>query len=245
MQAHASGTNTSSVPCPTTSNRESTMTSAPRRRLPTALLVPLVAVATVLLATMLPHTPDLQASSASADDPAWLQALDAPHRMLFDAAQPGGGVPLVHVLNYYESWKQAEGIGDDEIDAVVALYGGTTLHGLDDAMWTKYGLGEMMGQNDPDGAAYTRNPWRVDPVFDGATVAPAGIEPLAARGATFIMCNNALTYFAGKVAGAHGLEADDVYADMREHILPQVTLVPAMVVAIDQAQVAGVSYHRQ
>ncbi|MEJ2541734.1 MAG: hypothetical protein P8188_17500 [Gemmatimonadota bacterium] len=221
------------------------MTSAPRNRLFTALMVPVLAAGIVLVVALVPRASELEARSASADDPAWLQALDAPHRMLFDAAQPAGGVPLVHALNYYESWKQAEGIGDDDIDAVIALYGGTTFHGLDDAMWAKYGLGEMMGQNDLQGAPYTRNPWRVNPTFDGGTVAPAGMEPLAARGATFLMCNNALTYFAGKVAAAHGLEAADVYSEMKAHILPQVTLVPAMVVAIDQAQVAGISYHRQ
>lgn len=212
------------------------------------LLPPVLVLAGTLLVACVPTSSASSPASTDetqADDPAWLAALDAPHRMLFDAAQPAGGVPLVHALNYIESWKQGAGVEDSEIDAVVALYGATTFHGLDDAMWEKYGLGEMMGQTDLTGAPYTRNPWRIDPLFDGGTVPPAGIEPLAARGTTFLICNNALTYFSGKVAAAHGLDAAEVYAEMRDHILPQVTLVPAMVVAIDQAQVAGVSYHRQ
>jgi hypothetical protein len=32
---------------------------------------------------------------------------------------------------------------------------------------------------------------------------------------------------------------------MKAHILPGVTLVPGMVIAVDQAQRAGISYHRQ
>lgn len=221
-----------------------------RRRVTLAL--PLALCGLVAVAAVAPRAAPLGAVPATdtgarsdASDPEWLAALDAPHRMLFDAPQPAGGVPLVHVLNYYESWKAAEGIGDDAIDAVVTLYGGTTLHGLDDSMWSKYNLGEAMGQMTPEGAPYTSNPWRVNPVFDGNPIAPAGIEALADRGATFLLCNNALTYFAGKVAAAHGMEADAVYEDMKAHILPEVTLVPAMVVAIDQADQAGLSYQRQ
>lgn len=211
------------------------------------VVLPLVLTGLFLVTAATPGS-EVRSAEAAADAPAepeWLAALDAPHRMLFDAPQPAGAVPLVHVLNYYESWKAAEGIGDDAIDAVVTLYGGTTFHGLDDAMWAKYRLGEAMGQTTPEGVPYTTNPWRTAPIFDGNAVAPAGIEALAARGATFLMCNNALTYFAGKVAAAHGLEAEAVYADMKAHILPEVTLVPAMVVAIDQAHQAGLSYQRQ
>lgn len=187
------------------------------------------------------RAPDAAAVVPAAD---WLEALDAPNRMLFDAPSSNNGVPLVHALNYLNSWNAA-GVEDADIDAVITLYGATTFHGLDDSMWAKYDLGAVMGETDLAGAPYEANPWRVAPVFDGATLPPASIEALSGRGATFIMCNNALTYFAGKVAAARGLDAEAVYGDMKAHILPEVTLVPAMVVALDRAQQAGLSYHRQ
>lgn len=205
-------------------------------RLPVALVL-LVAVAA--LGAWL--APDAEAVVPRSD---WLTALDAPNRMLFDAPRANDGIPLVHALNYVDSWNAA-GVEDAEIDAVITLYGATTFHGLDDAMWARYGLGEVVGEHDPSGAAYTRNPWRIDPVVEGEVLPPASIEALSNRGATFIMCNNALTWFAGVVASAQGLDPEAVYADMKAHILPDVTLVPAMVVAIDRAQQAGVSYHRQ
>jgi hypothetical protein len=210
-------------------------------------LLPLTVAIALAVGAFLPSasTPDAVAAAPQADQPEWLAALDAPNRMLFDAAAPGNGATLIHVLNYYESWKQAAGIEDGDIDAVVTFYGGTTFHGLEDAMWSKYGLGEIMDQRDGAGAPYTVNPWRVAPLFAGAEMAPAGIETLGSRGATFILCNNALTFLAGQVAAARGLDAEAVYSDMRAHILPEVTLVPAMVVAIDQAQQAGISYHKQ
>lgn len=202
-------------------------------------------IALVLLATVGAlsawSSPSAVAVEPSAD---WLAGVDAPNRMLFDAPSSNNGVPLVHALNYVNSWNAA-GVVDAEVDAVVTLYGATTFHGLDDAMWARYGLGEVMGESDLSGAAFVTNPWRVAPIFDGATLPPASIEALSGRGATFILCNNALTYFAGKVAAARGLDAETVYADMKAHILPEVTLVPAMVVALDRAQQAGLSYHRQ
>lgn len=210
-----------------------------RRRLARLPLALALLLAVVALAAG--SAPDAGAVEPAAD---WLDQVDAPNRMLFDAPSSNGGVPLVHALNYLNSWNAA-GVADGEVDAVVSLYGATTFHGLDDAMWERYGLGEVMGESDLSGAPFTTNPWRTAPLFDGSALPPASIEALSGRGATFLLCNNALTYFAGKVAAARGLDADAVYADMQAHILPEVTLVPAMVVALDRAQQAGISYHRQ
>lgn len=45
------------------------------------------------------------------------------------------------------------------------------------------------------------------------------------------------------LAPLDGTEA--IGAQLRAHLLPRVTIVPAMVVAIDQAQTAGIAYNRQ
>jgi len=36
-----------------------------------------------------------------------------------------------------------------------------------------------------------------------------------------------------------------VYEDLKANILPGIDLVPGMVIAVEQAQRAGLSYHRQ
>ena len=46
-------------------------------------------------------------------------------------------------------------------------------------------------------------------------------------------------------APPRGLDAKTVYDDLNANILPGVELVPGMVVAIEQAQHAGLTYHRQ
>ena len=128
---------------------------------------------------------------------------------------------------------------------MLTFYGGTTLFGLSDAMWAKYQLGAFLGEKDAAGNPFVANPWRSTPTIMGMSLPQASIESLQKRGATLIICNNALTVFSGLVAKSRGLDAQAVYADMKANILPKVTLVPAMVIAIEQAHTAGLSYHRQ
>jgi hypothetical protein len=176
----------------------------------------------------------------------WLDGLKAKHRQFFDAPAPNGGIALVHVMNYYDTYNKAFGVKDTDIDAVLTFYGATTFYGLNDAMWAKYALGEFTDAIDPaTGKPATRNPWRAAPVVLGLTLPQASIEALHARGATLILCNNALTIFSGLLAAKRGLDPKVVYDDLNANILPGVDLGPGMVVAVEQAARAGLSYHRQ
>jgi hypothetical protein len=176
----------------------------------------------------------------------WLDGLTATHRQFFDAPAPAGGIPLVHVMSYYDTYNKAYGVKDDDIDAVLTFYGGTTFYGLNDAAWAKYALGEFLDVTDPStGKPTTANPWRSTPVILGMTLPAAGIESLQKRGATMILCNNALQLFSGLLAQKRGLDAGVVYEELKASILPGVELVPGMVVAVEQAARAGLTYHRQ
>ena len=195
-------------------------------------------------ATMYVRPAQLEASSAAPAD-VWLKNVTAKHKQLFDFPTSGGGIPLVHIMNYYDTWNKAYGVSDKDIDAVGTFYGATTFFGVNDAMWAKYRIGEFLKENDGTGVPATKNPWREAPVVLGMELRPASIESLQKRGATFILCNNALGIFSGLLAKARGLEANVVYEDLKANILPGVELVPGMVVAIEQANTAGLSYHRQ
>ncbi len=195
-------------------------------------------------AAMYARPSQLEAGSAAPAD-AWLKKVTAKHRQLFDFPTSGGGIPLVHIMNYYDTWNKAYGVADKDIDAVGTFYGATTFFGVSDAMWAKYRIGEFLKENDGTGAPATKNPWREVPFVLGMELRPASIESLQRRGATFILCNNALGIFSGMLAKARGLETDAVYADLKANILPGVELIPGMVVAIEQANTAGLSYHRQ
>lgn len=220
--------------------------STPSRR---TLITGLMAMATVAAASVAARpAADLAASSAPAvavDHEAWLRPLTAEHKLLFDSPSPAGGIMLVHIMNYYNTYNKAYNVADKDINAIGTFYGMTTFHGLNDRMWAKYRLGEYLDAAGPDGKPVTANPWRAAPQILGMTIPPASIEALQARGATFIICNNALEIFAGLLAQSRGLDAKVVYEDMKANILPGVTLVPAMVIAIEKAQAAGFTYQRQ
>jgi len=175
----------------------------------------------------------------------WLDGLKGKHKQFFDAPTPNGGVPLVHVLNYYDTYNKAFGTKDADVNAVLTFYGATTFYGLNDAVWAKYRLGEFLETTDATGKPATANPWRASPVVLGLTLPQASLESLQRRGATLILCNNALTIFSGLLAAKRGLDPKVVYEDLKANILPGVNLVPGMVVAVEQAQRAGLSYHRQ
>jgi hypothetical protein len=205
-------------------------------------------VALGVAATTVSTVSSAQAASpaAASTDDAWLDALKGAHRELFDAPAPNDGIPLVHLMNYYDTYNKAYATPDKQINGILTFYGGTTFYGLNDAVWAKYRLGEFLKANDAKtGQPATANPWRAAPVALGLTLPAASIESMQKRGATFIICNNALGIFAGFLAQARGLSTDSVYADLKANILPGVTLVPGMVVAIEKAQGRGIAYHRQ
>lgn len=188
-------------------------------------------------------------SSAPAEDE-WLKKLNGKYRQFFDFPSHGDGLPLVHMLNYYNTLNQAYNVKDSEINTIGTLYGApnaSILFGFNDAMWSKYNMGVALKFNDhKTGQPATRNVWRTDPQILGMMLAPpASIEALQKRGALFLLCNNALNLWAGMLAKANNADQAAVLADLKANMLPGVVLVPGMVVAIQQAQDKGIAYNRQ
>src|SRR5262249_46643336 len=72
-----------------------------------------------------------------------------------------------------------------------------------------------------------------------------GIESLQKMGTKFILCNNALGLWVLELEARGKGKAADIDKELRANVLPGVTIVPAMVIAIDQAQEAGSKYNRQ
>jgi intracellular sulfur oxidation DsrE/DsrF family protein len=72
-----------------------------------------------------------------------------------------------------------------------------------------------------------------------------GIENLQKMGTKFIMCNNALGLWVLELEARGKGTAAAIDAELRANLLPGVTIVPAMVIAIEKAQEAGMAYNRQ
>ena len=203
------------------------------------------------------------AADAGADD--WIQEVKGTHRCLFDFPQHKNGFPLLHILNYLNTYATAYKSTPGQVGAVGTLYSAGSQAsiplGFNDAIWEKYKLGAYTGLKDADGKPYTRNvflhPTEKDlhllmqaidsptiPALAGAVPA-IGIENLQKMGTKFIMCANALGIWCLELEARGKGKSADIEKDLRANLLPGVTIVPAMVIAIDKAQEAGIKYNRQ
>lgn len=180
----------------------------------------------------------------------WLTAVTGKHRQFFDMPSHGNGVGLIHVRNYLNTLRDTYKVMHPDATAVVGLYGGTTLLGFNDDMWKKYGLGNVLKVMDGSNAPATANVFNSAPAGAAAlslTGAPmpipadSSISALQQRGAVFILCNTAFGLWM-QLLGGGGAKSADLRKEFEANMLPGVYLVPAMVVAINQAQTHGCTY---
>jgi len=206
-----------------------------------------------------------QAPTTASGPDAWIAQVKGTHRTLFDFPQHKAFFPLMHILNYIHTYQEAYKSAPGSVGAVGTFYGignqSSIALGFNDATWAKYGLGEYLGLKDASGKAYTRN------VFNSPTKADAhlmfqalqvpniaafaefmpamSIESLQKMGTKFILCNNALEAWCLELEARGKGKMPEILADLKANLLPGVTIVPAMVIAIEKAQAAGIKYNRQ
>ena len=195
----------------------------------------------------------------------WIDEVKGTHRCLFDFPEHKNAMPLLHILNYLNTYSAAYKTTPGQVGAVGTFYSvgsqASIMLGFNDAIWEKYELGAYAGLKDAAGRPYTRNVFnRPTPndlhllmqAIDSPTIpaladaVPAlGIESLQKMGAKFILCANALGIWTLELEARGRGTAQDIDKDLRANLLPGVTIVPAMVIAIERAQAAGIKYNRQ
>jgi len=186
-------------------------------------------------------------------DEKWLDSLTGKYKQVFDMPNPTAGLGLIHIRNYLKAWKDNYNLEHPQVNAVGTLYYMTVPLGLTDPMWAKYRLGEAIKETDSKTDAFaTRNTYvRADPGSPTMSIkgiaewpADTSMEELQKKGTLFIMCNNALNFWAMNVAKATSQTHEAVRTEFLAHLVPGVVVVPAMVMAVDQAQARGCSYMR-
>jgi hypothetical protein len=205
------------------------------------------------------------AQTAASPHDAWIKEVKGTHRCLFDFPQHNNGMPLLHILNYLNTYHEAYKTAPGSAGAVGTFYSmgprSSISLAFNDAMWAKYGLGEYLGLKDADGKSYTRNVFNRPTDKDGGLVMQAiqspaipellpmvpglGIESLQKMGTKFLLCANALGGWCLELQARGKGKADAIQTELTANVLPGVTIVPAMVIAIEKAQGAGIRYNRQ
>ena len=203
------------------------------------------------------------AQESGPDD--WIKEVRGAHRCLFDSPQHRNGFPLLHILNYLNTYATAYKTAPGQVGAVGTFYGvgpqASIPLAFNDTIWAKYELGAYTGLKDAAGKAYVRNVFNKPTTKDlhllmqavGSPMIPAladaipalGIENLQKMGTKFVLCANALGIWALELEARGKGTAQEIEKELRANVLPGVTIVPAMVIAIDQAQEAGIKYNRQ
>ena len=82
----------------------------------------------------------------------WIKEVKGANRCLFDFPQHKNGMPLLHILNYLNTYKEAYKAGPGQVAAVGTFYSignqASMSMAFNDAMWAKYKLGEYTGLKD-------------------------------------------------------------------------------------------------
>jgi len=173
----------------------------------------------------------------------WIRGIHSKYRQLFETPKMENAIPLHHINNYYGAWRGTTGVAANDMTAVLGVTGFAVPVILTDAMWSKYSLGKMMNLTDAaTGQPYVRNPFMAPQngeLFAAPTVTPTALQQL---GAKIILCNNAFGLWIALTSGATNQQPAAVRAEFLANMQPGVTLVPAMVQAVEQAQRAGLTY---
>jgi intracellular sulfur oxidation DsrE/DsrF family protein len=191
-----------------------------------------------LLPRSLSAQPGPRPVAADATYEAWLGRITGKHKMVYDAPEPNGGMPVVWPRVWLDTTNANYGTTDAQNSAVVILRHGAVGFALQDAAWAKYKLGELFKTNDGSAPA-TRNLWSKPlPVPLPGT----GIEALLAKGVLFGACNVALTIYSGVAAQGMGMDAAAVKADWIANLIPGIQVVPSGVLAVSGTQEKGCAY---
>ena len=161
-------------------------------------------------------------------------ATPAAHKMCFGSTYTGGGEVLFLMNNLLNAYDDHSNQPHSTHTIAVLYHGASFTMALDDSLapYVKKG-GSEAAQLWGD---VSHNPYLSDPD------ATATIDSLAARGANFLVCRNALTENAQDFAKTMGWHPADVYRKAVAALVPSALIVPAGVMAICDAQQAGYAY---
>jgi intracellular sulfur oxidation DsrE/DsrF family protein len=193
------------------------------------------AAAALVGLTALPAIPTLAGAAPQQGvfEDKWLQGLNGKHKQIADVASLNGGTPLGRTVNFLDAYTEY-GMKDADLNVVIGIHSAALGFGLNDTLWAKYELGKRWNENDPrTSAPATRN------VF--ASGAPSSVTTLQGRGVRFIACMRAIRRLSGALATPEN-PADKVREEILGNLLPGVTPVPALIIAVNRAQEAGLSY---
>jgi intracellular sulfur oxidation DsrE/DsrF family protein len=170
---------------------------------------------------------------------AWFAKIKGPHKQVFDAPEPNGGMVAIWPRVYLNTFAATYPSEKTPSTAVVILRHGALGLAMNDAMWSKYAFGETFKINNADGKPATSN---IYASITGLPITGLGIAELLRGGVLVGACDVAMTVYSSNAATRMGLKAEEVKAEWVANLLPGVQLVPSGVMAVARAQELGCTY---
>jgi intracellular sulfur oxidation DsrE/DsrF family protein len=178
----------------------------------------------------------------------------ARHKQVIGAPRINLGAPLRFAGNGLNAFQFALGQGAGALKIVAVFYGTSLFYVFDDAMWDRYKLFDALdrtGDPLPTIVHGTENPFyhartamnsHDDPHDERGFYHDFTIESLTRRGVSWFACDNALRATSKEIARSQNADPQHVYDDLRTHLVPGTTIVPAGVAAIVLAQEARFTF---
>ncbi len=177
---------------------------------------------------------------------AWFQKVNGAHRVVYDVPEPNNIFPFAWPRVFLMT-NEMTGSETQDCGVVVVLRHEAMPFALENRLWGKYHLGEVINFDDPvTQKPSLRNPfWQPGPndfIVPGIGPVEIGINQLQESGVMFCVCNMAITVDSGAIAQKMGLDHEEVKKDIISGILPGIQLVPSGVWALGRAQEHGCTY---
>jgi intracellular sulfur oxidation DsrE/DsrF family protein len=166
---------------------------------------------------------------------AWFGKIQGKHRIIFDAPEPNDGLVAIWPRVYLNTMAATY---PGTATAVVILRHGAIPLAMGDALWAKYGIGDMFKIKDGDATA-TRNPYAT---ITGLPIPGLGIAELLKSGVLVGACDVALTIYSSGAAKKMNLDPAVVKKEWIAGLLPGVQVVPSGVLGVAHAQELGCVY---
>jgi intracellular sulfur oxidation DsrE/DsrF family protein len=167
------------------------------------------------------------------------------HKQVFQASSsillvPGIASAYIHMQNSLNAHEFSFGFGRGSLATLGVFMGPAIVLGLNDAMWSKYGIGDAF-KLAPTNVYYkakslkfTDSPDDLDAIYQDWSA-----QAVMHRGGKFVLCHNAMTFIAGLLAQKNGASPAALLADFEKNLMPGFEIVPAGVATVQLAQQHG------
>jgi hypothetical protein len=173
------------------------------------------------------------------DDPLFAR-IHGKHRQVFDVTSPNDGWGPVFALTWLESTKEALGVPDSDITAVIVMRHLAMPLALSSDVWAKYHVGEMINVSDPK----TKTTAVRNVFHDNIQMHPGlTYQQLAANPSVVLLaCNKALTVLSGMAGQRIGVSAEQAKREWTAGLIHGISPVASGVYGVHRAQQAGCTY---